>query len=156
MSETNPYAPPATSGVAPACPAHGFRRDGEFIVVRTGAILPKRCIQTNHVIDQHDWTKERKLQWSPKWAGLYTALPYLTWILLLEWFPALKEHVSFGMIAVMVTSVTIALTFRRTCFVTYGLKSSVTSRPLQVARCQNGEFWLKGASPAFLDSLDEA
>jgi hypothetical protein len=156
MSEPDPYAPPATSEVALVCPAHGFRREGEFIVVRSGAVLPKRCVETNEPIGQGDWSKEKKLQWFPRWAGLYTALPYLTWILLLEWLPALKDHFSFGMIAVMGTSVAIAFTFQRTCFITYSLKSSVTSRPLRVARCLNGEFWLKGCSPEFLESLDEA
>jgi hypothetical protein len=208
MSEPDPYAPPATSEITPACPAHGFRRDGEFVVVRTGAVLPQRCIQTNEPIGQGDWSKEKKLHGSPKWAGLCTALPYLTLLLLQNWLPSIfKDYFAVVIVAMMIGSVAIASIFHKTCFITYGLKGSVQrkqrrtrlifvgllglagvalmlcaflghfiwvfivllgmvivislsavrlSRFIRVIRYRDGEFWLKGCSPEFLDSLDKA
>ena len=202
----NPYAPPTTSEVAPVCPAHGFRRDGEFVVVRTGAVLPKRCIQTNEPIGQDDWNKEKKLQWSAKWAGL-CALSYPSLILLQKWFPPLKDHFAFGMMVVVIGSVAITIPFQKTFFVTYSLKGSVHRKQrrtrltfigllglaglalmlrtflgyfiwvvvvlvgvvivsslsavrllcsFRVTRHRDGEFWIKGCSPEFLDSLEES
>lgn len=208
MPETNPYAPPATSEVAQVCPAHGFRRDGEFIVVRTGAVLPKRCIQTNEPIGQGDWSKEDKLHGSPRWAGLCISLPCVTPLLLQNWLPSIfKDYFAVVIVAMMIGSVAIASIFHKTCFITYGLKGSVQrkqrrtrlifvgllglagvalmlcaflghfiwvfivllgmvivislsavrlSRFIRVIRYRDGEFWLKGCSPEFLDSLDKA
>ena len=171
--------------------------------------MPKRCIQTNEPIGQDDWIKEKKLQWSPKWAGLCTSLPYLSLILLQKWLPhTFKDLLSLGMAVMMFGSVAVAVVLRKTCFVTYSLKSSVHRKKrrarlilallmglagaavllcafmdhyfwvpiviagavsiaavilgrasvqlLQVIRHRDGEFWLKGCSSEFLDSLDEA
>jgi len=208
MTETNPYATPATAEVAPVFPAHGFRRDGEFVVVRTGAVLPKRCIQTNEPIGQDDWIKEKKLQWSPRWAGLCTSLPYVSLILLQSWLPSIfKDYFTVVIVVMMIGSVATASVFLKACFVTYGLKGSVYRkqrrarltfvgliglagvasmlcaflgyfmwvvvilvgmvivsslsavrllRSFRVTRYRDGEFWLKGCSPEFLDSLGEA
>lgn len=61
----------AIGGACPECGLRvlasksGIRADGKFLVIRTDAILPKRCIKTNQPVDDPPVT--RKLYWAPPW-----------------------------------------------------------------------------------------
>lgn len=61
----------AIGGACPECGLRvlatksGIRADGKFLVIKTDAILPKRCIKTNQPVDDPPVT--RKLYWAPPW-----------------------------------------------------------------------------------------
>jgi hypothetical protein len=201
MSETNPYAPPATSEVLFPHP-RWFRRDGKFVVVRTGAVLPARCVKTNEEIGEREVSKERQFTWVPLWAR-FSAFLAMTSPLLVVFF--INSHSSTAFYTIGVPGILIAgflpVAFQKRMKVTYalhrrerrwrlavqgvavaggvggwlflktydtdslagffaliggGLLAGVFHHPLRTARHRDGEFWLKGCSPEFLDSLDEA
>jgi hypothetical protein len=66
----NPYSPP--SELSPP-PLHatgsegGCFRDGKFLVIREGSILPNRCIITNQLVDSNGWRKPFRVLWNPRW-----------------------------------------------------------------------------------------
>jgi len=199
MSETNPYAPPATSEVLfPR--ARWFRRDGKFVVVRTGAVLPARCVKTNEPIEMQDESKERQLVWVPLWARLSPCLGIpLPFVMLMN--PKVTSVGMYASIPIILIGAFLGLAFQKRMKVTYalqrrerrwrlavqgvavaggiggwflsqayntdspagffaliggGLLVGLFHHPLRVARYRDGEFWIKGCSSEFLDSLDEA
>ena len=54
----------------PIVATDSYYRDGEFLVIRDGAVLPARCIHTNLEIGPDDWTKRERLTWTPPWVFL--------------------------------------------------------------------------------------
>jgi hypothetical protein len=201
MQDSNPYAPPAA--MDPSWPdPRWFRRDGKFVVVRTGAILPGRCIRTNQVLGESDGLIERQLVWTPKWAQCMPAA-----LILMVTLPLFVNSTT-GMLTISVIGVLgivvaglLSIANQKRVNVRYGLgwrkrrwrllaqgviaalcvggwilceilKTNtlvtiplligggtllgVLYHPLRVARYRDGEFWLKGCSPEFLDSLDNA
>src|SRR6185503_18903158 len=79
MPGMDPYAPP--SAMNPFWPdPRWFRRDGKFLVIRTGAILPGRCIKTNQVIGERDGLIGKQFVWTPKWVKFTPAavIPMVT------------------------------------------------------------------------------
>jgi hypothetical protein len=199
MSELDPYAPPATSGVALSRP-RWFRREGKFVVVRTGAVLPARCVKTNEQVEEYNAAKPRQLMWVPLWARLSPSLGGLL-LLLAVWRTPNRASVTFlgGAVLTIVVAGFLSLIVQKRLNVTYALNrrqrrwrlavQSVAAgcgigawflfeangtdsmgffvliggfllvgalqHPLRITRHRDGEFWLKGASPAFLDSLEE-
>ena len=72
MSDTtlNPYSPPSELSPPPhhaAGSEGGCFRDGKFLVIREGSILPNRCIITNLVADSNGWRKPFRVLWNPRW-----------------------------------------------------------------------------------------
>ncbi|MFD0892979.1 hypothetical protein KBB96_16285 [Luteolibacter ambystomatis] len=68
--EANPYATPAAAAPAPVTVVASndlVRRDGKFLVVWDGAVLPPRCVRTNAPINPEDWTKSKKMVFTPPW-----------------------------------------------------------------------------------------
>lgn len=71
MSENNPYAPPATVDRPPQIEEGSrYYTDGSLLMIRTGAILPNRCIKTNRPVEPgiNGVRKRIGLSWcSPMW-----------------------------------------------------------------------------------------
>lgn len=68
--EANPYAAPTAEAPAPVAVMAGndlVRRDGKLLVVWDGAVLPARCVRTNAPIGPEDWTKTKKMVFTPPW-----------------------------------------------------------------------------------------
>jgi hypothetical protein len=63
----NPYTPPTDLGFQPALGQAACYRDGKFLVVREGSILPERCVITNQVVDSKGWRKSYRVLWNPRW-----------------------------------------------------------------------------------------
>ena len=199
MPETNPYAPPATSDALFPRP-RWFRREGKFVVVRTGAVLPARCVKTNEAVERYNEVKPRQLMWVPSWARLSPSLGIVAPMLAI-WMTS--DWASTAFLVVAVPSILIAgllpVAFQKRMNVTYALQrrerrwrlavqsvavvggvggwllgkvydtdsfagffaligggflASVFHHPLRAARYRDGEFWIKGCSPEFLDSLE--
>lgn len=66
----HPYHPPSELN-PPPFPATGSEqtcfRDGKFLVIREGSILPNRCIVSNQVVDSKGWRKPFRILWNPRW-----------------------------------------------------------------------------------------
>lgn len=202
MSETNPYAPPATSEVLFPNP-RWYRRDGKFVVVRTGAVLPARCVKTNEKIGERDWFGEKQLVWIWWWAQFASPVVVVMALFVITLNSANVEVMLYAIgVPVVLIAGVLLVVGRKTLKVTYGLARRIRRRQsvihgavaicavaayalgfgdsdvlslepqylliagviiasiprhfLRAARYRDGEFWLKGCSPEFLDSLDEA
>jgi len=175
-----------------------FRRDGEFLVVRTGAVLPARCVRSNEPLPPGDWMRDKQLVWRP-WGVkaleplLWVALALVFWKPLPAWVDPLRFMVPLLGVVFIARQKSVKLTYflyrrdrrrRLTGQIAAGLvgiagllllqpeggwRDGVAALlfmggvfasnyyflrfPLRAVRHENGEFWLKGASPEFLDSL---
>ena len=81
MSQVNPYAPPEHDPLgAPVASgsAEGVYREGDVLVVPSGATLPARCVQCNTPVEDHQ--EHRKLWWAPPWIF---ALVLISWLIML-------------------------------------------------------------------------
>jgi hypothetical protein len=72
MTDTtlNPYHPPSEINPPPLNAAGSEStcfRDGKFLVIREGSVLPNRCIVSNQVVDSKGWRKPFRILWSPRW-----------------------------------------------------------------------------------------
>jgi hypothetical protein len=64
----NPYAAPSNLASLPEVPADTlFFRDGQFLVVRDGAVLPHVCVVTNQPATATDWRKKTRISCFPIW-----------------------------------------------------------------------------------------
>lgn len=157
-----------------------YRREGQFLVVRDGAMLPPRCVVTNEAINEQDWTKRRVLTWTPGWVyvGLLGGLlPLLILILCTQKKTNLtyslsrevrnKIHARMA-IAWSIFLVGLAAALSAAVFDAYaamlilsgivvilvGLVCVILFQSqVKIARQFNGEYWIKGCGLAFLDSI---
>jgi hypothetical protein len=72
MTDTtlNPYHPPSEINPPPLNAAGSESacfRDGKFLVIREGSVLPNRCIVSNQVVDSKGWRKPFRVVWNPRW-----------------------------------------------------------------------------------------
>lgn len=75
---SNPFAAPESEGPASPAGAEGCWRDGDLLVARNGAELPRRCVKCNGAVTG-DAVKV-PVQWMPRWVFallLLGMLPYL-------------------------------------------------------------------------------
>jgi hypothetical protein len=158
----------------------GVWREGQLIVMRQGALLPKRCLQTNETISGP--YKKITLYWHSPWLFFLILAHLILFIIvalaarksvtleitmgpkmlqrkkrlqligvvimlsgIIESILALSQsepdglHILIGVLALIV-----------------GLFVAVAgSQTLMVQRMEGNYIWLKGASPAYLDSLPE-
>lgn len=180
MQEANPYAPPTVPFV-PQPVAAMYRREGNLLVIRDGAVLPNRCILTNQPINERDWTKKRSLTWTPAWVWIFILFGLIIALILalclqkkaqLTYnicrakrnrqlrFGAFSLLATFGGIGLMISALSFeqwgnALVISGIVLLIGGLvMAAISSVALTVKRYKDGEFWIKGCSPEFLASLD--
>lgn len=184
-TEANPYkAPDVMNVTAPnlAAPdAPFYFRDGNLLVIRDGAELPKRCVHTNQEVEEKGWRKRRLLAWTPPWIFvfiLFGLLPFLLLAVLLQ----KKAKITYSLskdarsrlakkrliaLGVMLAGIGVAVVggsflngdaavlpiFAGIVIALGGLIGSLMFNPVAVKKYKDGWFSLKGCSPDFLDSL---
>lgn len=86
MSDVNPYAAPIDLvAQPPIIETNEFvRRDGKFLLVWDGAVLPKRCVRTNQDLESPEGGKmlKRKLTWTPQWVWATMLIMWLIAVIL--------------------------------------------------------------------------
>lgn len=152
--------------------------DGDCLVVRSGAVLPNRCVRTNQPTS---FMEERRqtLYWAPSWIAILILLNLL--ILAIVYFVVRKacditysesqELRSARRTRVLITSlVCVALFVGMIAGIGYesagvmivtifgllvGLITLlvVARGPIRPVKHKNGEFWLRGFSREYLDQL---
>lgn len=151
-NEFNPFASPA---VAVACPSpREFRVHGDCVVVTSGCKLPLRCIATNAPCDVDDQNYQR-LTYAPSFRLVINRRTcYLTYCthpklrkpaFLVRCFVSLVSFLAIAWMLpgaiIMPVSVAVAAFF------------IVPRDRLKIVNHKNGEYWIKGFSESFLDSL---
>ena len=154
----------------------GIRVDGRYLVVRSGAVLPARCIKTNELVEQAAVNKT--FYWvNPAWLLLILASPLA---LLVVYLVVRKEcHITFSMsrserrkvwtrttASLLVFGAAVAATIVGVAEAEVGLAVAgivclfpglvmaiVFANPIGVAKAKNDEFWIKGCGRDFLDSI---
>lgn len=182
----NPYSPP----VAPPDPTYpkvhqstGYFADGHLLVIRDGAILPSRCIKTNQPIGPADWTKTKKLTWTPQWVWLLILVSPVVLIIVAIIVqkkanltislsrPIRSKQVkqsAFGWCGAALGLVILLFSaVQDQDWITWGIVGGIllivtglifvalASSMLRVAKFKDGWFSIKGCSPGFLKSLEE-
>ncbi|BCU76685.1 hypothetical protein [Luteolibacter sp. LG18] len=186
--EANPYAAPAEISAPPVVVSGSdlVRRDGKNLLIWDAAVLPARCIRTNAPIGPDDWTRTKKMVFTPPWiwvtlvAGLL--LPLILSLVLQKKFTityslSKAERARFrnrtiwgwsgfflGMILIGTGIASLGnssdagglILGAGILILIAGLVFVAIANPLKVIRHRDGWFVMKGASPAFLDSIGPA
>ena len=178
MAEINPYQAPAeTSTQAQNLP---FYTDGKFLVIRSGAVLPSRCVKTNQPIPESS-LKTRDMSWAHPMIAVLVLLSPL--ILIIVYFIVRKTcTVTYGvhsdirrqkrkwfwikialaivlLIAMLVASAAdspIAIMITLLALIAAVISLFIGNSPLGISKHRSGEFWLKGCSEEFLESVQFA
>lgn len=178
--QMNPYSAPAVAEVSNDKNLP-YYRSGEFLYVRDGAELPKRCVHTNLDVPEGGWRKRKLYTWTPQWIIVlipFGLLPYLLLAVVLQkkakitysLNPGAKERLSRKRgtaLGVMVLGIVIAVAgtsylegdwwgialLAGIIVALIGLIACAAFNPVTVKGERNGWFKLKGCSPDFLDSL---
>jgi hypothetical protein len=185
MSEVNPYAPPVSLAPPSLPPSVLFRREGNHVVIRDGAHLPARCVRTNQPVEPNGWTRRKRMTWMPSWVWLLLLVHLIVLIIVglcvqkKAWLTysmtkgvrkgyiwrvgvsliALIGGMALGMAGLVNMRASWgwpAVAVGGVMFLGGAIVAACFHSPLRVTRHRDGEFWIKGCSPEFLDSLDEA
>lgn len=175
--DPNPYKPPIVTDVMPGPPRPDVGVTGKFLVVRSGAELPQRCVHTNQKVTeldmQHKW-----FEWCSPWVALSVLISVCITVVL--YFVLRKRcELTFGLspeirrkyrtrIAIKLL-ITIGLFFAIVAaaaaendaliglsvllFFVAIIVLLVGNSPLRVTSYRDGEFYIKGCSAEFLAQL---
>lgn len=151
--EFNPYASPASADANPPSPRE-FRVQGDCVVVTSGCVLPLRCISTNapcRVADQ----RHRTLTYVPSFrlviSGRRCDLTRCTHPKLRMWILFIRCLISLAVFFVAVWMLPGAIV--AAVAVAVAAFFAVPPDRLKIVNYQSGEYWIKGFSESFLDSL---
>ena len=177
----NPYAPPASDVNERKPSNHSASKllvDCDWLVVRTGAILPERCVICNADTSDSGKRYEKKLSYVSPF--IYILLLVNILILLIVYlvirkpvsisysicdYHRMKKHkfgwLSLGAAALAVTAFFCGGIYDFAFLFLIGFILVVTAliylvlaiNGLRPRKHDNGEFWIKGCGPAFLDSI---
>jgi hypothetical protein len=150
-------------------------RDGDVLVFRKGAELPRRCVKSNEPAEHF---LRRKLQWCPPWAylGLLGGLlPFLVLAIVLtkkaeaeiglndEWFHRRRTRIliawllclgGLGLaIAAAVIESGVAAIIGGVTFLVGLIYTAIAVPIVQVKRIDDDYVWLKGIHPDYLADL---
>jgi hypothetical protein len=182
--DINPYAPPAEASLPPSLPTSDvfFFRDGDFLVVRDGAVLPPVCLRTNEPAGEDSWRKKVTLTWSPPWVFLLILINILvmlvvmlaiqkkariTYSLCTAARAAIVRNRSIGFFLFLMALVLFyeAFTWTNELAAAAGLIGVISlivslvyfviADPVKVVKVNNGWFRIKGCSKGFLATLPE-
>ncbi|MFO0874236.1 MAG: hypothetical protein U0575_09730 [Phycisphaerales bacterium] len=154
----------------------GVRVDGKYVVVRSGIILPERCVKTNEPVATAPITKT--LYWMhPGW--FFTVLLGVIVLLIvyllarkscrITYFisPAVKGRTlrrqlgATGIVLLGIVAVIVGVTQDQWVVALIGVFAflvglilvAVFSNVLAIRKAKDGEFWLKGCGPEFVESI---
>ena len=153
--DINPYEPPNDESL-PASSTETFRVEGDYLVVRDGTLLPRRCIATNSEVDDGDIV-EREFRWAPSFRPVLTYRRckvkfYVTQIRQRIWL--LKR--SFGGLTFVLLGFFL---FRLSPLLILPLLVALPwmfkDYPIRVKRVADGWFWFEGCHPEFLQVCRE-
>ena len=184
MSENNPYAAPAdVQTIVDVDGGVMFFRDGRFLVVRDGAVLPETCVVTNEPAESGSWRKRVKIAWTPPWVYLLILVNIIV-LLIVSMIVQKKARITYSLgrrsrrkivlrrwVASLLLMLSVALFFFGAMAdtdemvgigITAGFASLIASlvffviaNPLKVVKFKNDWFRIKGCSPDFLDTLPQ-
>lgn len=183
-SDPNPYATPQASSppVSSSNNHSAFFRDGKFLVVRDGAVLPERCLVTNKETSHADWRKRVTISWFPSWVFITILLNLIVMAVAMlitqkkagvtyslsreiRWKIRKKNYLGFafglGAIGLFVGGFTIwseadsvgAAFLVGILLAIFSLICFVVANPLKAIKYKDGWFRLKGCSEEFLETL---
>lgn len=184
MSEPNPYAPPADLQTLPAVDdGVRFFRDGRFLVVRDGAVLPEVCVITNEPTDSRNWRRRVKIAWTPPWVYALIIVNLIVLVIVslivqkkaqityslgsrarsrivmrrsIGWILLLVCIGLFGAGVMAQTDEAMGITLTAAIVsLIASLILFVIANPVKVVKFKDGWFRIKGCSPEFLDTLPQ-
>jgi len=158
-----------------------YYRDGDFLVIRDGAVLPARCVHTNQDIGPEDWTKRVRMTWTPPWVFLFI-LVHILILIIVALFVNKKAWLTYSLsreargrlikrrsIAFIVSLAGIASAVGSGVYLNGNLAIGLTilcclialvalfvlalTNAIRVKKHDDGWFTIKGCSREFLDSL---
>jgi len=154
----NPYSPPETQDSLP-WQNTDICVDGEYLVLRDGAVLPQRCVLTNQPVKPVD-RRQRRFAWAPSFRlavrrhrcrvsycvnsryrqsqQLLRILGAVAWFVLVI-FAYLVVTSSLLMSAIFAVAAAWPLS---------------RHEPLRIKHAKDGHFWFTGCSSAFLSSCE--
>ena len=186
MSEIddNPFRPPYSDwGFLDGSPLNltnsgPIRVDGKFLVVKSGAVLPKFCVKTNVPVPEANWRKST-FMWCPPYVFAFILLGGFA-VILAYFFARKRFSFTFGisnetkakyrkrlyvkllitlalLIAVPVTAniddsvCIVVMILLLIAFVSLFIGNS----PVSIHKHRNGEFWVAGCSREFLSRFSD-
>lgn len=184
-SVINPYAPPAEDGalgLMQEMETNLFFREGKFLVVRSGAELPHRCLRTNHPVGEDGWRKRVVITCIPSWIYLTLLAGILFTIIFIVIFqkkakityslsPAIRRGMRhkrllgwvlllssiglfFAGLTMIENSEYISIAVISACVVlVIALVAFKVANPIVAVKHRSGWFRVKGCSSEFLDTL---
>lgn len=184
MNDTNPYAAPADLQIHPAVDdGVRFFRDGRFLVVRDGAVLPEICVIHNEPAGSGTWRKQVKIAWTPPWVYALILVNLIV-LVIVSLIVQKKAKITYslgkrararivmrrsigwilllGCIGLFAAGVTSETSESMGIIVTAAIFSLIASlvlfviaNPVRVVKFKDGWFRIKGCSPDFLDTLPQ-
>jgi len=175
---TNPYEPPLVDVAVVATPQ--IRTDGMYLIVDSGAELPRRCVKTNQPISEQDM-KRRDMYWHPSWVIIVIIMSIPIGLLVLFLvrkrcrivyglhpdvrrryliFILVKLLISVALfvalvLAAVVWNAEVAMAILLVVSLVSLLAIFIGNAPLRVTNWRQGAFWIKGCSREFLLSIEE-
>lgn len=179
---SNPYEAPQ-SDFEPLLPdpdlLSEIEVDGKYIIARTGVALPARCIKCNADCGENDKRITKVVYYNPKW--IYILILVNLIVLVIVYLITRKPlKITYSICSKhylnnITESILCALSFVAAiaCFI-FGISNELpilflisfvfsivfivllvrTSRLIMASKYRNGDFWIGGACPDFLDSLN--
>jgi len=152
-------------------------------VTSDGAVLPARCIKTNQPVGAVDWTRTKKVYWTPPWVWFLVLVSPLIAVIVSAILQkkatltySLSRPVRAGYMKKTTFSLSVFLLGLGLMIYSFGNDSSswqmagvicgiamlflglilavVLSKAISVKKYQDGWFSIKGCSPEFLASLE--
>lgn len=156
-----------------------FEIDRNLLVIRSGLVLPARCVYTNQPLAESE-LRTKTMYYCRPWVFILLLLGGVLPFLLAYWILRKKCVIGYGVcrperarrfsrgVGVMFGFFMVVILFGLAAFfelsslaaisivALFALLSYVvaTHRALRVVRHRDGRFWIGGISPAFLVSLD--
>ncbi|WP_442484930.1 hypothetical protein [Aeoliella sp. SH292] len=182
MSE-NPFQAPLTDAKDYATTVmQGGRQqayvDGSYLVVRSGVVLPTRCVKTNQPTSPSE-ERRQTLYWAPSWIGILILVNLL--ILAIVYFVVRKgcditysesqelratrrfrvliaslacAGLFVGLIAGIVVESTVVVVVTILGILVGLITLLIVARaPVRPVKYKKGEFWIRGFSREYLDQL---
>ena len=182
----NPYATPASVQTSKTHPPDdgSYYRDGKFLIVKDGAILPSSCLITKQPVLQGGRRKQVSIAWTPPWIFVIVVLELLFALIAILAFQK-KAKITYSLSEqawskiVKRRTIGFALLLGGIGLIVIGFKAPsdamyilaallagalailvslvifVLAHPIKVIKFKKGWFRIKGCSPEFLDTLPE-
>lgn len=162
-SDLNPYAPPTEvrdSSPSVAVDSDLVSVDGEYLVVRPGAVLPSRCVLTNQELDERQRRRD-VLRWARP--GRFVVLRQqcgMSYCLSPEFVRSHQQWMLRQLLIVACICVPLTLWLQTYVLVLMALIAFCDLRdwrpkPLKIKTSRNGRYWIEGCGDEFLQACQQ-